>query len=777
MYFVQLAIEGLKHFSGRSRLGFRGQLDVITLADHKARLALLEVFFHTLFPDTERSDATAELSEPNGSKTRSVLTFSGRDRVPYRLLRDLRTGQSRLFRVEKKNGTHVPLSADSGEIHRYLRVQLQVPDDASFERLFLYAHDARPSLGASAQKRVSATSGGFVPSAPGRPAHSGPTALGGAIEPSPELSGVFHMPSLPVDSGLQPSAFTMTNALTAHELSQDEKPSTDTIDVLRDLTDEELLARHQKLRGEHKRARNRARARRTLSALVEKEREAKEAQTVMEDVEKSRKLAQDAIDAEPTLAEVPRGFRERLTRHDIVTSQYHLERQRLVDEMEQAQAEAVNGSPNPAVLLRNPRTLIGLGGAVLSMIATWLFSQPWFALLQCACGGFAALNIWREIREQEIRSEAQERVGHLEEQLARLERQYMMDTAAIRGILSRLGLDNTEGLGDRLNALDKQTAERDRLVRLLDGQVGHRGRRASGVLKKITERRIACEEILERTQGSAALSNIEHRLKPLEKEIFRRQLRPLDDENDPENIPVIVGTTDLSMLERPASVLGGVLPNYDDEEEDEGYGYGSSSSPWVGGKGPVVTKSLYGDFSESDARGGQESWMCAAPSGGGHSSGLSGSYQMGGGPHLGERVRSLVETASDLVGQDPETTANSVEPRVSRYIEVLTSGEFNRASFKGAGELKLEGPNHNSTYSALEGALLDSVDLGLRFALLESVLKVRRAPVIIEDPVIDVSTEHRVRLHRIYSHLAAMTQVIVLTKEDDIDGHVVQVET
>jgi predicted ATPase len=74
-------------------------------------------------------------------------------------------------------------------------------------------------------------------------------------------------------------------------------------------------------------------------------------------------------------------------------------------------------------------------------------------------------------------------------------------------------------------------------------------------------------------------------------------------------------------------------------------------------------------------------------------------------------------------------------------------------------------------YEDLEGARLDQVDVALRFALLESVLRVRRAPVLIEEPVAALPPERRDVLQRIYAHLAQRTQVIILTPASDLEGH------
>ena len=269
MYVVQLAAEGLSGFPARARLGFRGHLDVVSLSSEVERSVLLDVLFHTLFPSVDHPDATAALADRTTPQQRSVVTVSGRDRTPYRLLRDLVTGRTRLYRFDRQAGSHVPMSDSSAEALQFLRVQFHLPDPAAYERLFIFASDARPSLGPRAKSRSGASvfpgsygvrpsgpglgSGSFPPSASasglGAPAGSS-SSLGAASLATdlsqPRLTAVFPLPSvLGEATGIHqvPSGFSMHNVLVQQELE-----GSGTLDLTPDSTDRDLVARYEELR-------------------------------------------------------------------------------------------------------------------------------------------------------------------------------------------------------------------------------------------------------------------------------------------------------------------------------------------------------------------------------------------------------------------------------------------------------------------------------------------------------------------------------------------------
>lgn len=746
MYVVQLAAEGLSPFPGQTRLGFRGQLDVVHLEKSEQRSTLLDLIFCTLYPHPDDHEIFSGLVDKGGNKSRAMTTVVGRDRVTYRLLRDFSTGQCCLYRIESPNGQHESLSTSSSEIRRFLRVQLQLPDDQSYESLFVYSLDGQPSLGAH-QRRRSQEGASLGPSGPGL----GSRASTISRPDHPELfnPGAHALP-------------TLQNALALNEARRADLTST--TDLIPEMTDEELLSRHQILRAEHRQTRQFARARRTLSKLDEKEQEARAMRVEMTQLHSQLNDVQKEIDSRETMRSLPNGFRDRWARHLTVIEAYQDEKKQVDQEL--LEARAFTSHPRPESRYYHPLMVCGVGGAIISFACIWIFQAPWLALSQGLFGTFAGgLSFWRLLqREEQTRSCAKE--AYLEDRLGRIERQFLLDTAAVRGVLDRIGLSNTQGLSEQLEEYEGLVAERERLEALLDGQIGHYGRRAEAVLRRIRQRRAECEDVLDQEIDSASIEDIESHLKPLEEEIFRRRLRPLEDENDPDNLPVIKGIVDIPRLVRPASVLGGSLPHYDDDDDD-GYsqGYDTSSeaetdnkNSWEGAANPPMRVS---SGHEHDS----------------YSSSVTEGYSGGVNPDSrARRVQNLCNHAADLVGIEVEPLIDRVAPRMSRYIEALTDGHFQTITFDDLANPELSGLEQNS-YFALQGDRLNQVDLGIRFALLEAVLKVRRAPIFVEDPIVVVPPHRRNVLRRMYTHLASLTQLVVLTSESDLDGHHAQVET
>lgn len=778
MYVVQLAVEGLRGFPRRSRFGFRGHLDVIRLTSAEARADLIDVFFNTLFPDPDRTEATRDLAVEDHERRRSVMTLAGRDRVPYRMMRELSSGQCRLYRFDKQKGTHVVLSEDSREAHQFLRVQLQLPDDASYERLFLFAADARPSRGTDARSRSGAPmvpgQSDIAPSGPGLLSGAPGAAVSGtyaaytggsggsapAEGPRKDLTAMFPLPSvLREATGVHslPSGFSMHNALVQQELQLSA-----TGDLDENTPDDDLRARYRGLQEELKLEKRRARAERTLDALEEKERLAEEARRAFEELSTAIAQLDDAIEVERELHGLPSGFRDRLDRHEALDARHRGERDRIGEELAQAR-RLVADSPERG-WLQEPWILLGVPGAVVSAALASLFSLSWLAALQVALGTLAGASALRNVGRRERRMDALARVEALEERAAKAERQHMLDTSTVRGILSQLGVSDPYSLAHRLAALEKLVNERKGLVARAEGDVGRRGRRALEVLPKIAARKADClNELNKYEDGGPSEELLARRIKSVEEELTRRGL-PVD--ADP--IAVVRGTVEAGTAAaqaRPASSLGSVLPAFDDDDGEDGYddGYGQGGNP-------------AGSGSQASSQGDGGGLWCVggyAGSGGGGSSGAS-SYGAGGG--VSDRSRMLLETAADLLGHDLEELMEAVRPRVERYVQALSSRRFEKAWFHPSATLLLAGARGEQAYSELDGDLLDQVDASLRFALLESVLRVRRAPVLIEEPVASLPRERRGVVKRIYSHLASMAQVVVITPASDLDGHTVHVE-
>lgn len=769
MFLVELVAEGLSGYPSRFRLGFRGHLDVVCVASHDARSALVDVVYHTLYPDPGRADATRALLDEKASARRALLTLSGRDQVPYRVLRDLGTGTCRLYRFDREKGSHILLSESAREAEQFLRVQHQLPDDISYERLFLFAADARPSLGGAARNRSGEP---IIPglsdaraSGPGLPRPRHPSTAAQPVEQPRNLTAVFPLPSvLGANVGV-----SMHNALVQQELEL-----TGSLDLTPDTEDEALLERYRTLVLERSRARRAKKAEEAFDVLIEKEHAAERALRELQRAEAALERVDAAIEREHALHAVPGDLGERLLRHDDLEARYRAERDRLEAERLAARGAAEIAGRVPTDLHKNPWVSGGIVAAMAAALAALLLREPGLVLLQVGAGFAAGVGALRTLGRREGRFEAEAKVALLEDKLARTERQHLLDTAPVRGILAQLGTDDIPTLAARFDAFMGLVAERESLRAVVDGPIGQRGRRAGSILAKIAERKAACQEILEEQRGEIpAIDSLERRIAGVEAELRARGL-DLPSEDDCGGLLIVQGTFDLPPVEGPPGALtrsqdateplsGPRWPavSADDEDDEDGYrdGYGSAAGGGVStsGRGETGSGGLFclGGF---------------AGLGGGPGGGAYG----GGGDR--DRASVLIEVAADLVGQELGGFTDAVLPRVRRITRALTGGEVGDLRLAGADRLELAGRQGWRSYRELEGALLDQVDAGLRFALLDAVLRVRPAPLLVEEPVAPLPPERRDVLRRIYAHFAHLTQVIVITPADDLGGHRVTLE-
>src|SRR5687767_12617477 len=98
MILVELALQGVKGFPPQVRMGLKPGLNVFRSADPNVRASLVDAAYHALFPDPSRGSATAHLV--GGSPARIALTFFGRDKITYRVLREADNGATKLYKFE-----------------------------------------------------------------------------------------------------------------------------------------------------------------------------------------------------------------------------------------------------------------------------------------------------------------------------------------------------------------------------------------------------------------------------------------------------------------------------------------------------------------------------------------------------------------------------------------------------------------------------------------------------------------------------------------------------
>ena len=748
MYLVQLAVEGLRGFPQRISLGFRGHLDVLAAADREKRTALLDVLFHTLYPDPERADATRDLVAEGAGQARSILTLSGRDKVPYRLVRNLRSGSARLFRYDHEQRRHVSLSDNAREAVQFLRVEFHAPDDTSFERLFIFAADGRASLGVEAKSRAGAPyfAPDVAPSGPGLQAEGNLAAAGlrapsrapsiGPTDPRLELTSTFPLPSVLQEStGLNalPSGFSMHNALVQQEMEEQ-----GTADLTPSSSDQDLFVLHRELVEARVKARRRAKVERNLDFLGQRQQEAEAAVEKMQVIERRLNGVDGRLRRQSVLRRLPSDFRERLAQHEIQEASYRMDRMRL--DGEQDRVERILEAPVRPVFTR-PRVWGGAIAVLLGAAVVIGLDVPWFAVLQICGGVLVGWGLWEHLAVLEERAGAEQERQQLVTESEKVERAHKQDTLAVRTVLEKTQLSVAD-LGEQLVAVDRLERERSELLAQLEGTVGRRGRRAEEILEKLVERRDDMERALMRIGHGPTLESIDRRIEGVRRQLADRGLAPPDVPAQPPAAP----------------------PDEDDEDDEEGYGNGYAGSDGSQGSGGTGLSGA--------------AWHCIGGFGGGGSSGFGsgGHFPYGGGGASRSRSELLIEAATDLVGTELDVLTSQSQPRAERFLQALTSRRFTQFRILNGGRVSVLGEPGEMSYDELEGADLDQVDAALRFALLEAVLRVRRAPVIIEEPLASLPPGRRAIVRRLYAHLASLTQLLVLTPAQDLDGHVVQVE-
>ncbi|MBX2813198.1 MAG: hypothetical protein KTR25_15395 [Myxococcales bacterium] len=753
MRIVQLAAEGLRHFPDRTYFGFQGQLDLVRLASGSQRQAFFDLLFCALLPNPDRTDLCRSLVNSSSSRSRTIITLADRDQNHYRVLRELRTGECRLLHLPSPEAQPAVISSNTDEIRRFLRVKLELPYDADYEALFVFSHDALPSRGGYRRVRSGVRRMPLVPSGPGlsRPMDGHRSRLNG--------------------TGGRTNAAVVSTAL-----SHDEAASYEVVSGVSELSDQSLLNWHHELRQERRRARRFARARRTLAALDEKTREARASHIEMVKLQERLKQTEAGLQAQPLMAALPVGFRERWLRHLAVESEYKGKRASIERDLMRVYA-VVDTTTERIRSWYFPMVVVGIIATILWWSLILWLQTPWLAFIQFLMGAAVGGLMYQDLKEREGKIQKLAKTTDMEDHLVRLERQYVLDTAAVRGLLDRLGINDTSQLADQLQAYEEMVVERERLASQLDGQIGHHGRRAEAVLRRIAVRRAECEAVLDEETSTASLDSIEHRLKPLEQEIFSRRLTPLEEDNDPDNLPIIKDITDIPSLVRPASVLGGAIPNFDDDDDDDSEGGNDQTISGLDTAGVdnidgyvMTSASLSGGLwcsaDEYDSSSAEGATYTEYPSGGSLGTAAEAS-----------RPHALIQRAAALLGQNVETVAGSTtEARVGYYIQRLTDGQLDQVSLRD-NQMVLNGKRGKTNYADLDGELLDQVDTGLRLALLEQILAVRSVPVVMEDSMLKVSKPQREALLETYEHLSSLTQVMVVTPYTDIAGELVRIES
>lgn len=773
MIILELALQGIAGFAPLTRISAKPGINVGKSSEIAQRRAIVDAIYHALYPDPARAGATERLADRNAKESRIALTFFGRDKETYRIVREAVNGAVSLHKFDKETKKYALLSRVAQEVAQYLRVNQQLPDEVGFERLFVLSPETMPSKGVKAKTRSGSglASTMDLPSGPGRPALPRMPSL----RPQPRGASGF-------GSALNPMNALVQAEMAAPEVKRSQSDRDRSVDEAPDEY-EPKKAQLLKLREELASASRAEHAQVELDALnarrFELSQKAERAKELREEVEKLQKLAESQSD----LHNLPTGFGERLRRLEEMQAKYQQDRGKLAEErmeIEQKVAEV------QIVPLKEDRYFIAsILFAVMFVTAAITFEKAGIALLNIPCVTIAAAAAFRYVGELEKRTRTSAKLTTITDRETRLERQYDLDTAALRRLMEKLEITDPRDLLERIEGAEQvekqlRAAEYSLASYRNDPTVVIAERELDQIAKRIE----ALEAEVIGAQNLVSAATLSTRISQLEREItaieqkrglpstIRRTPVPLprsatpllnlpppdlprlstgdiprvitgdlvragsniypafDPNSRSVSYPMVDPTRPVEPLptvktrpppSRSASAI--IAPNTEaaslfdfgggnighDDEDDEGRGY---SSGYSGGGAAKKPGGNDGGGNASSASG--EGYFAATsfPSSGG--SHLAGSYGGGGGDDgdvlSPDRSRDLMQAAVDLLQVSVDNLGLKIEKRLSQYLEAFTDGKFKRPEFGPRGEVSLIGREAGESIAYVS---LDGSDLDL----------------------------------------------------------------
>jgi hypothetical protein len=772
MILVEIALQNARTFPPKLRLGLHPGLNVVRVDTAEQRAMLLDCVYFPLFPDPSRAGATEHLVGDEGA-ARAALSIFGRDEQAYRLLRDLASGATRLYRFETEAKKYRLLTEVTTEAAQYVRVQQQLPDEVSFERLFLVGADNRPSLGARARSRSGTpvvaegmasgsypSLGGVTGSFTGDAFSSPPRASsGGGWGPgagTPPFGAASPFGAGAGAGGTFGSSLNLTNALVQSELEGGaaEPEAARKEDLMRELTN---LVRHLEV------ARRAEGAQTELDQLQRRRADlTQRAEVLVRARAQADELAQALAEQSPAMSEVSPNLRQRLEGFEEAEARYRNELKRLDAEME---ALGVQSQTLDLVTLeKDPYFLGGVGVALLSLALAFGLDLGWIALFNLVGAAVAAGAAFRYVNDLEGRERLEGRLRFSDERRARIEKQYELETAMIRRAMQKLEIEDHRELARRIDIhqdLKTRADDAREAVQRAESDPSITG--AARDLETVNARIRELEPLVMGSGGSLqSPEQMERRIRTLRRELVAMGVEP--GSVDTGNIPVVEGTADVAGPRR--------LSDDDDDDGDDGYeaGYGGG-----------------GRYSGSGSSGGADAsaaglWaMSSGGSGAGGFGGVSnygfGGYDGGGGLSP-DRSRDLMQAGADLVQMDVEGLVGRFQPRLVQYLSALSDGRLTGCSFGPRGELTVRTRDgEERPYVHLGGEGLDLVDLALRLALVESIASRSKIPLVVDDHATDYPERRRKLFVQMLGHISKLTQVVVFSGAEDIPGRVVDLES
>jgi hypothetical protein len=805
---LEIALQGIRGFPPLARLMLRPGMNVGRVADPLQRRAILDAIYHVLYPDPARANATARLADPQAKDARFALTFFGRDKITYRIVREAASGAMSLHRFDTEQNKYAALTRVAAEAAQYLRVQQQLPDEVGYERLFVFSPEAMPSHGLRAKTRsgsqiATGLGEGIVPSGPGLPAMRPPaTRVPSGIHAITPMRGTS-APSPPAGvprgaSGIG-SAHNVTNAIVQQELARtgDVPPLTDgsqpaevapdlseRIQVLTETLERAKLERAQVARAEA--------AQVELDALNQRKFELSTRIDRLKALRAEHDKLSEQSRANVDFRDLPKGLQDRLKRLDEMQAKHHQDRQKLIEEQIDLEQKIRQDVVLP--LTGDRYFQAGVGLAALFVALAVLLEKPSLALLNVLCLVVAAGAAFRWIGELESHAKLEVKYTTAKDRAQRLDKQFEQDTSALRRMMEKLDISDPRELAERIEGAQKVERQleiaKDALDRQLeDPQVVV----ADQELAQIAGRIEALEAVTISVQSVLSAESLDRRVVQLE-----RDLKELEADNGarrqgiqarPRSAPArtqsrVTATPPLRQPSQPPRAptkeaanlfdFGGGDIGGDDDDDGYGTGYrGGPSKPSGGGGGA-------GASSEIEASCMSERSPSGVGRGGGTGSlvdAYSGDIQTTTGSLIApDRSRDLIQTAVDLLQLQTDDLCVRVQKRVGQYLLAFTDQAFDSATFGPRGEMAVipKGGGEPIGFMDVGSDRLDLVDAALRFSLVEACVAKFKIPLLFDDPFLGFPPQKRNLLSQMFTYLAKMTQVFLLTEREDVSGNEVK---
>jgi hypothetical protein len=765
MLIVEIVVSGLKGLPASLRVAPQGGVNVFPAISPERRRRFLDALFHTLHPDAAGPERVLWLADPTQQSSRLAVAARAKDGQIYRLMRDFGTGAARLYKKQGEGSDWGQLSADVGEIAQFVRVQLRGPPFTAYERLYVLA----PGMLVGSGQAESRSGGPLWPATDrGAPAGMGGGGLGGnlgygsALGPASLGNAPLRMPSALGPAAAFASSIEPPPAFTSQDLPNEallSSPSRSlsfaqpTIALFRTAIeaaqlpfDAEAARREYARLLKHVEIVRGARGMRVELDALTRRREALKA--AVAEVQAAYAAADEArAEAERFvhLDGLPAGIGDRIRDLDGADVRRHKELARLAEE--RAEAERIAREAQPVPLQRDP---VFVGGLIIwALVLLWALSvgSIVLSLLNVVGAALAAFAALTHVGALERAARLGTRLASVDDKAARLDKQYELETGVARKLIAQLDLDPAELL-EQLDAAHVASAARaaaEHRVAVLEADPARR--RAIDELSQLEAHIDELENQLLSVEGSETGSaqgeELERRLATMARELTERGV-------------------DLRAVPRSTSTTG-----HDEPPRRARAWMGDDDERLVSGRSDVIRIEL---------PGAEDSWSRFTIGGGGFPPGSGGgvSGYGGEGPAPTDGTAALGAALADVVHRPIEVLGPALVPRLAQYLRAFTGGAFVGAEVGPGGELRVRPAEAEGTapLSAVDPIHQRAVEAAIHLAWLEAAVSRVAVPVLMDDPFVGLPPPVRKLIGKALGYVGERAQVIVLTPEADLAGHV-----